>query len=312
MAATDYTIKQANALTKQVSLDFNKSYQNGLKELSRWVQPHTQIVRTMKEVVNFIFDGDTDRPTQRLQGDPITGRGALIYQWELGHDYYADSFTVPWEDWQTEEYGLLKQRASRWAEKYSALPRYKAVDILNDGETAAQNTYDGVPLYSNSHVLGEGTFDNLFAGTGDFKTDLETLTIAMMNFETDTGEKRLDNGPTHVVLPPGLHWVQLETLKNQWDARDYKNTENVTRGIVNPITEPLLTDANDWFAFRSIGSEKPFIQVLNPKIERTKSTPTLVSTKESIIRNGVLEWVIDHAIGMHPTHPHLHAKVVNA
>jgi hypothetical protein len=134
----------------------------------------------------------------------------------------------------------------------------------------------------------------------------------MLEFPTDTNLLRPENIPTHVVYPTSIHWEVRGDLESTWLPTG-DTDKNINKGLVSPILEPRLTDANDFFVFRSAGAEKPFVGITNKK---ASSTGEKLVNDNKVSANGqvtdkAFHWKIHVYRGMHPTHPHLHAKVVN-
>jgi phage major head subunit gpT-like protein len=315
MAITLSTPERLNNITRLLNREFQTSYKAGLELSNNWTPPHVAgPVDTVKRAVDFIFYGDVDEPEELGEFQDPEYVDLAGYELYLQMKEYQNGPRIPKKDWVADEIGALQQQVMSMGEKYSLIWRFLAIDILNNGATSAVTTYDGVPLYSNAHVVGLGTFDNLLTGTGNFATDLQTAYTAMQKFVNDKNVVRDANEPTHVVYPTELHFTVLETLRNRWDPRDEKSTENVNVNLVSPIVEQRLSDVNDWFIFKSTPSQKPFIGITNKAASSTNDT--LVNMNKVNPANQIvdkfLKWSIHQYRGLHPTHPHLHAKMVNA
>lgn len=315
------------AITKDIQRDiaatsvvinnlFQESYKAGLGLNNNWVGPHVREFDTAKRAVDFVFYGNWNAPTQVGELQEYQYKEILGYLYELGMNEYQDGVQITKRDWLDDDLGILTSQVQALAEKYASIWRFLAVDILNNGATSAVQTYDGVPLYDNAHIVGAGTFDNLFAGTGTFADDLDTAYEFMELFVDDTNQVRDDNTPTHVVFHPSLRSEILTELESQGSTTDAKNSGviNPNFRLVSPIMEQKLSDANDWFLFKSAGSQVPFIGITNNAASATGNA--LVSTNKTNangqITDKIFKWAIHQIKALHPTHPHLHAKVVNA
>jgi phage major head subunit gpT-like protein len=313
MAITGSPQKTLAAVTTILDNLFQTTYQAGLGNLNNWAPQHTNVKDTVKRAINYIFYGDHNAPTEvdDYENDHYTE--ILGYQLERGLRQFQDGIKILRSDYNDDDLGILKDQVNALAQKYSDIWNILAVEILNNGATAAVTTYDAVPLYDNAHVIGAGTFDNLLVGTNVFATDIQTCYNAMMLFPTDTNLLRPANFPTHVVHPVQDLFEIKEVLNNSWNPADNKATENVNKNLVTSIVEPRLTDVNDWFAFKSGGGETPFVGITNKK---ASSTGEKLVNDNKVSANGQItdkdfHWKIHVYRGLHPTHPHLHAKVVN-
>jgi phage major head subunit gpT-like protein len=313
MAINKVTPNTLNAVSVLLSRLFHDIYKASLDQSSNWITPHMAVQDTKKAAIDFIWYGAVDEPEEVEDLQDFEYTDLLGYQFELGTREFQNAVRIPKKDFIDDDLGILNQQVQSVGATYANLWRFLAIEILNNGATAAVQTYDAVPLYDNAHIVGAGTFDNLLAGTGTFKTDIQTAYTTMQLFVNDKNQVRLDNTPTHVVVHPSQIFDVREVLVNSRDNRDNKNTENVTQGLVQSIVEPRLTDVNDFFVFRSTPTEKPFIGITNREASATNET--LVSTNKvnsnSQITDKILNWAINQFKALHPTHPHLHAKTVN-
>ena len=318
MALAGITPRELNNTNVDLQKDFNDSYKASLEDSNNWAPPHVKVATTSKKLINYIFYGDMDSLDELndLQNDEF--ETILGYTLNLDNTTYGKGVKITLEDFNADakDLSLLPQQVQIIATKAALLWKDLAISILNNGATAAVQTYDGVSLYNNAHVVGDGTFDNLLAGTGDFGVDLETLYQAMLVFQNDIGQVREGNIPTHVIHPIGLRKQVLEELNSTSATVDNKNSGvvNTNFRLVSPIMEPKLTDANDWFAMRSQGLEIPFIGLHNPGASPTRDQ--LVSDNRPNVQGQIvdewLKWKYRTKRKLHPSHPHLHCKVVNA
>jgi phage major head subunit gpT-like protein len=313
MAIYGSPLKTLAAITKILDNTFQTSYQAGLGNLNNWAPQHLREKDTVKRAIDYIFYGDVDAPTEVEDYENDHYTEILGYNLERGMRQFQDGFKILRSDFIDDDLGILQDQVNALAVKYADIWNLLAVEILNNGATAAVTTYDAVPLYDNAHIIGLGTFDNLLVGTNDFSVDIQTAYNAMLEFPTDKNLDRPSNIPTHCVYPVSMRVEVGRDLNNTWNPDPNQHDENPTKKLVNGIMEPRLADVNDFHIFRSEGAEIPFVGITNKKASPTGEK--LVNDNK-ISANGQItdkdyHWKIHVYRGLHPTHPHLHAKVVN-
>jgi hypothetical protein len=301
------------ALTTLLSGIFNDAYLAGLGNLDNWAPSHTKIIDTVKRAVTYIFYGDANPIEEVGENENYRYDDLLGFHLEQTMREFQGGVQISKKDYVDDDLGILNDQVTALATRYSDIWNVLAVEILNNGATTVE-TYDAVSLYNNAHIIGDGTFDNLLAGTAVFAVDIQTVYQSMLLFPSDKNELRPFNVPTHVVHPTGMIFEVKTALNNAWDGSTTSATENVNQGLVKPIIEPRLTDANDWFAFRSAGAEVPFVGITN-KAGSSTNEQLVNMNKPSVggvVTDKLYYWAIHLIRGLHPTHPHLHCKVVNA
>jgi hypothetical protein len=311
MAVVIKSIADLNALEKTMARVLQDSYQNGLKDPFNWVNGMFTQVDSVDDAITNIFYGSVGDPTR------VLGPGSINYSTLMGSSYefrkhqYKNGIKIDVHDFLADKVGFLPEMVRSIADKYASIYRIEAVDILNNGATSAVLTADGVPLFDNAHVYGLGSFDNLLAGTNNFRTDLIAMIQAMAGFADDQGLKRWNNVPTDFIVPQSIMFETREVLDSPNDPRDNKNFTNVLQGAGRAWIEPRLTDTNDWFGIVNNPGEKPFIAVRHPVLDNPTLIPDMDVRAENIMAFEYFSWRIQAERALFPTWAHLFAKNVN-
>ncbi|GIW77889.1 MAG: hypothetical protein KatS3mg104_2952 [Phycisphaerae bacterium] len=177
---------------------------------------------------------------------------------------------------------LYRPQIRRLAESYRDHRAELVASTLEDGW--ATNGFDGVPLFSNSHPLENGTNDNLVdaGGTGLTEAVVEQALVQLSRMKDDSG-KLIGLRGTDIIVPPEL----------EFDARKIVNATltgggntNVFAGRLNVITSPYLTAANRAYVMdsRSAIAKPVFLAVVQP--------PRLELDDTRAVLNDLLLWVV--------------------
>jgi phage major head subunit gpT-like protein len=131
-------------------------------------------------------------------------------------------------------------------------------------------SYDNQPLFSANHQEGQsGVQSNIVTGTGttlaQIIDDLDQASARFASFRDDRGNPIMIAGQpldvTHVMTPPALKGA-FETIAR---AEMIQNTTNKWQGRIEVITNPYLTDPNDWYALCLAHPFKPvLVQMRRP------------------------------------------------
>lgn len=167
----------------------------------------------------------------------------------------------------------LARSAGSNYDRYIAQQAYQA---LNDGDSATAGIltagYDGLPLFSNSHVDKGGFYTTA-------QDNLDSLALSMTNFETvlvkarkfrdDQGEFTEYTYDTLVVSPQDERVAKNITA----NVQDYSTTDrafNPYAGKFETVVSPKLDDGA-WFVTASQEETKPIIIVMKKRPELTSA-----------------------------------------
>lgn len=124
-------------------------------------------------------------------------------------------------------------------------------NVINNGFTATTGTLtpDGLPLFSNSHLLrGGGTMDNLIAGDLSI-ANLESA-INLYDSMVDDRGLPIELSPAQLIFPTNLRWLVYEILKSDLRSDTANNATNAFKQIsLQPVMSKYLTGDDDWFLF---------------------------------------------------------------
>lgn len=184
--------------------------------------------------------------------------GAFMYTVENRN--YEDTISIDMNDIEDDRVGLYRPIIELAAQTARNHPAQLALQVFNNNPTG----YDGQPLFSTSHQEGNsGVQSNVVTGTGTtldkLIADLDTADARFASFKNDRGEPIMIAGAplsvTHVMCPPALKGA-FETIAS---AQLIQNTTNKWANRLRVITNPYLTDANDWIALSLASQVKPVL-----------------------------------------------------
>lgn len=184
-------------------------------------------------------------------------------------------------------------------------PRQLLSALIVAGTTGT--AYDGVAFFSNA--TGVRVIDNLLAGTGTtvsyLAADLDSVVQAMMAF-TDSAGEPLNIVPDTIYCPPAL--------VSAFQRLCYSSTDPTAsaQGTFNPfgggkftiIGDARLSDASDWYAFKTNGALKPFVW-------QSRSAPKGVLDDTHVKANRMYYASAEMRGNVGYGLPHLAVKVVN-
>lgn len=152
------------------------------------------------------------------------------------------------------------------------------------------NAYDGVAFFADTRVIGRSAnIDNSIAGTGttiaQIQTDLATARETMRLFQDDQG-RPMNLTPTVIVCHPNLEQTFYQALNINQGAglRDIvipAGNDTFKNSGYMVITNPYLTDINDWYVLHIAGEVKPFIY-------QTRVAPALEGITSPNSESGVI------------------------
>jgi phage major head subunit gpT-like protein len=127
-------------VTTFLNKSFNDIYQAGLGNLNNWSPQHTEIIDTVKKAVDFIFYGDMDAPTEVDDMENTQYTEILGYHLYRTLREFEDGVIIKRSDYYDDDLGALPKQVQKLAEKYADIWNILAVEILNNGVTAAVTT----------------------------------------------------------------------------------------------------------------------------------------------------------------------------
>ena len=264
-------------LEKGLKAAFNKAYSGIIVDsgATKALEAITSIFPSVGEDEKYGFLGDIPA-VEEWVGDK-TAKHIKDYSYTLTNKNYYVAIAIDRNEINDDRMGIIKPRIQQMV---ATMQRHKwqlVVDQIEAGE--ANLGYDGVAYFSSSHT--NPTLDNLLAGTSStlatIKTDIYAAKAAMLEFVSDAN--RVMRLAMDTLLIPaeqeGLFLEAVESSANPGGAGD---------GIFNPmkgwirqlITEPSMSDANDWYGFSAAHPMKPMVLQV-----REDPKPVLDATAEA-------------------------------
>jgi phage major head subunit gpT-like protein len=171
----------------------------------------------------------------------------LLYRQTYTHAQYALGMAVSRELIDDEEYGVMRQRASKLGLSFDRTATKYLASIFNNAFNAANAGADAVALCSDSHPYSPtdaSTQDN--AGSSVLSHDAVVSTITTMMGFMDSRGNPMTVIPDTLVVPVALlptARVIVESIQRSGNAN---NDANINRGLTI-LYSHYLTDATNWF-----------------------------------------------------------------
>lgn len=192
---------------------------------------------------------------------------AKAYSYTLTNEKYESTLGIPLEDWEDDLIEVYQPTVDDMGQQAALWPDDLVFAALKAGET--ENSYDGVPFFSNSHSLGGRTLDNLFASTALTHANYGTVREAMGEYVNESGDS-LRVVPNLLVVPPALEQQALEIVKAQYVPEVFgSNTAaatktNVWANSAQVLVVPQLASAaggsdTSWYLLATGRPVKPLI-----------------------------------------------------
>lgn len=258
----------------RINADAYKTFFEAYDQLDTYYDKLFEVVNsTGSYMQDNILTGLSD-PVEKPEGDPITfdraGGGRVIIgkniSWTAGAEFSKESV----DDFSVEGItNLLQAYVKTWAPAFVRKREKFAADFFNKGGlTAGDKTfnnsipgkvidasgdlvYDGKPFFNltgnaRSSLKG-GTYYNGHAlPLSD--TNLKTVYTHMTSTSAyDEKDEKIAIRPTAILVPPGLKFTTENILQATNVLNSANNDVNTVRGLVEPIVNPYLTDADAWF-----------------------------------------------------------------
>ncbi len=247
-------------LTKGLRSDFFDHFErtpNHYKDLA------TRVVSTADRE-DYRWLGTVPRIREWDQGRLAQGLRTESYSVE--NLKYEATIEVDRDEVSDDQTGQIRMRIAELAQRAATHKDYLISQLLTGGETAGNDSYDGVSYFNATHASGEsGNQSNLLtfdASSSDaptveeFKEALKQALGTMLSFKDDQGEPMLITASSLVCLvPPTMLFTASEAI----NATIVGSSTNVLQGIARVIALPWLTDKSKWYLLKTDGVIRPFI-----------------------------------------------------
>ena len=226
-------------------------------EYARYGEEHKEVYET--ETSERSFEEETK--LSGFSAAPVKNEGSAIaydnaqeaWTARYNHETIALGFSLTEEAIEDNLYDSLSARYTKGLARAMAYTKQvKAAAVLNNGFTTGYNGGDGVPLFSASHPLVNGSVNSNIPSTpSDLnETSLEAAVIQIAGW-TDERGLLIAAKPKKLVVPPALQFVATRLLEtelrvgtNDNDINAIKNNGSVSEGYA---INHFLTDTNAWF-----------------------------------------------------------------
>lgn len=173
---------------------------------------------------------------------------------------YESSLKVDRVDAESDSLGLYEPVVRGMVQAYFRKRRSLIVNLLTNGATAGNNSYDGVTFFNNAHPHdGNGsTQDNYDTSTALTGANFDAA-VQKMALLTDHRGNPMDIMPTHLIVGPALAATARNLFQVSTAYETDKAGDNPWFSAVQVVVEPLLGSATSWYLIDGSKTLKPFI-----------------------------------------------------
>ncbi|MFQ5422791.1 MAG: Mu-like prophage major head subunit gpT family protein [Phycisphaerae bacterium] len=205
-------------------------------------------------------------PQVREWGTGRLAQGLRTESYSVENLKYEATLEVDRDEISDDQTGQIRLRVAELAQRAATHKDFLIAQLLINGETPGNDSYDGVSFYNANHVSGASGAQsnlldaNIFSADDptalEFKGALKTAIAAMLNFKDDQGQPlMLSTSALVCVVPPTM----LFSAKEAVSMTVVDNEPNILAGIARVISFPWLTDLSKWYLLKTDGVVRPFI-----------------------------------------------------
>ena len=205
-------------------------------------------------------------PQVREWGTGRLAKGLRTESYSIENLKYEATLEVDRDEISDDQTGQIRLRVSELAQRAATHKDFLIAQLLIAGETAGNDSYDGVSFFNTDHESGDSgaqsnmlTFDAASTDAptvAEFKAALKQAISRMLAYRDGQGEPMmLSAGGLICVVPPTMLFTATEAL----NATVIGDTTNVMKGIARVVSMPWLTDASKWYLIKNDGVVRPFI-----------------------------------------------------
>ncbi len=205
-------------------------------------------------------------PQVREWGTGRLAQGLRTESYSVENLKYEATLEVDRDEISDDQTGQIRLRVAELAQRAATHKDFLIAQLLIDGETPGNDSYDGVSFFNANHVSGASGAQsnlldaNIFSADDptalEFKGALKTAIAAMLNFKDDQSQPlMLSTSALVCVVPPTM----LFSAKEAVSMTVVDNEPNILAGIARVISFPWLTDLSKWYLLKTDGVVRPFI-----------------------------------------------------
>ena len=249
-------------------------------DFQKGIQDAPKVFTNLYESIGSITKENTYAWLNRLPGmrrwnarTSRTYRNVETENFSVPNIRWEDTIDIDVDDLADEQAPVYSKAAQMLGRSCSTVVDERMAEAINDGFTVTES-YDGVTMFSDSHVAGATSYSN--KGTDALS---ETTFKAAV---TALGGLRLqadgESTPTPINAGMKLLLVVPEVLR--FTAMDILNRQLIGGGNSNPLfnfaevmATSYLTSSTAWFLFNMNGGIKPFFLQERDKFKMVSKTP---------------------------------------
>jgi phage major head subunit gpT-like protein len=205
-------------------------------------------------------------PKVREWGTGRLAQGLRTESYSVSNLKYEATIEVDRDEISDDQTGQIRLRVAELAQRAATHKDYLISQLLVSGETAGNNSYDGVSFFNASHasgasgnqanVLTPNVADDQAPTVEEFGDALRAAIAEMLSFKDDQGEPMLVSATGLVcVVPPTMLFTAAQAV----NATVLDQSTNVLQGIARVIALPWLTDKSKWYLLKTDGVVRAFI-----------------------------------------------------
>ncbi len=205
-------------------------------------------------------------PQVREWGEGRLAQGLRSESYSIENLKYEATLEVDRDEFSDDQTGQIRLRVGELAERAATHKDYLISQLLIDGETAGNNSYDGVSFFNASHQSGDsGTQSNVLTydvatpeapTVEEFKEGMKAAVGKMLAYRDDQGTPMMVSASGLVAVVPT---TMLFTAAEAINATIVGNDSNILQGIARVVSMPWLADASKWYLLKTDGVVRPFI-----------------------------------------------------
>ncbi len=186
------------------------------------------------KTVTRLRRSDVDSFAEVLEGGEHVQGQFSSYKVEYTPKKYELGLNFTWEMLINDDVAAFRNIGKQLAVSGRNTLNNFVIGFLRDNPTI----YDGTALFHGDH-----------GNLGGSALDEDTLFAAIIAMRTQLSESGtpLNIKPGYLVVPPELEFTAKKLVNSVLVPGSDYNDINPLQGIVEVITEPLLTDANNWY-----------------------------------------------------------------
>ncbi len=186
---------------------------------------------------------------------------AKSYRYNLDNEKYELTLEVDRDDIEDDNIGVYSMVIDDMGQQSRLWPDDLVFAAILAGGT--ETAYDGTAFFSNSHTLGSGTIDNLFASTALTADNFAAARAAMMEYAGEDGES-LRVRPDVLLVPPALEVKARKIVQASTIVESNAAVDNVLRGLCEVVVAPQLATSaggldTTWYLLDTSRPIRPFI-----------------------------------------------------